>query len=125
MGLIAYKCLECGHFTISKYDGKRCAKCNGHLVTYGKATFADKSISTSTEKRNGNMKLVLKKDDNTEVEVKEIHSIDKDCKTIIFFINVKIRPEILNEIEEHISKKLGKEVLILPNFFETKIYSLM
>lgn len=61
MRLIAYKCLECGHFTISKYDGKRCVKCNGHLITYGKVTFADKSISTSTEKRNGNMKLVLKK----------------------------------------------------------------
>lgn len=125
MGLIAYKCLECGHYTISKYDGRRCVKCNGHLVPYGKATFADKSISTSTEKRNGNMKLVLKKDDNTEVEVKEIQSIDKDCKTIIFFINVKIRLENLKEIEEYISKKLGKEVLILPDFFENKIYSLM
>ena len=125
MELIAYKCLECGHFTISKYDGKRCVKCNGHLVPYGKATFADKSISTSTEKRDGNMKLVLKKDDNMEVDVKEIQSIDKDCKTIILFINVKIRPEILKEIEEHISKKLGKEVLILPNYFENKIYSLL
>lgn len=125
MKLIVYKCLECGHFTISKYDGKRCVKCNGHLVTYGKATFADKSISTSTEKRNRNMKLVLKKDDNTEVEVKEIQSIDKDCKTIILFINVKLRPESLKELEQHIRKKLDKEVLILPNFFENKIYSLM
>lgn len=125
MKLIVYKCLECGHFTISKYDGKRCVKCNGHLVPYGKATFADKSISTSTEKRNRNMKLVLKKDDNTEVEVKEIQSIDKDCKTIILFINVKLRPESLKELEQHIRKKLDKEVLILPNFFENKIYSLM
>lgn len=125
MKLIVYKCLECGHFTISKYDGKRCVKCNGHLVPYGKATFADKSISTSTEKRNRNMKLVLKKDDNTEVEVKEIQSIDKDCKTIILFINVKLRPESLKELEQHIEKKLDKEVLILPNFFENKIYSLM
>ena len=71
------------------------------------------------------MKLVLKNDDNTEVEIKEIQSIDKDCKTIIFFINVKIRLENLKKIEEYISKKLGKEVLILPNFFENKIYSLM
>lgn len=125
MKLIVYKCLECGHFTISKYDGKRCVKCNGHLVPYGKATFADKSISTSTEKRNRNMKLVLKKDDNTEVEVKEIQSIDKDCKTIILFINVKLRLESLKELEQHIGKKLDKEVLILPNFFENKIYSLM
>lgn len=125
MKLIVYKCLEFGHFTISKYDGKRCVKCNGHLVPYGKATFADKSISTSTEKRNRNMKLVLKKDDNTEVEVKEIQSIDKDCKTIILFINVKLRPESLKELEQHIGKKLDKEVLILPNFFENKIYSLM
>lgn len=71
------------------------------------------------------MKLVLKKDDNTEVEVKEIQSIDKDCKTIILFINVKLRPESLKELEQHIGKKLDKEVLILPNFFENKIYSLM
>ena len=71
------------------------------------------------------MKLVLKNDDNTEVEVKEIHSIDKDCKTIIFFINAKIRVETLKEMEQHIGKKLAKEVLILPNYFETKIYSLM
>lgn len=125
MELIVYKCLECGHYTISKYDGKRCVKCNGNLVPYGKATFADKSISTSTEKRNRNMKLVLKKDDNTEVEVKEIQSIDKYCKTIILFINVKLRPESLKELEQHIGKKLDKEVLILPNFFENKIYSLM
>ncbi|MGG7215258.1 hypothetical protein ACQPUY_16890 [Clostridium nigeriense] len=45
MELIAYKCLECGHYTISKYDGKRCVKCNGHLGPYGQATFADKSSS--------------------------------------------------------------------------------
>ena len=84
MELIAYKCLECGHYTISKYDGKRCVKCNGHLVPYGKATFADKSISTFTEKRNRNMKLVLKKDDNTEVEIMEnIDYGDTDLRSII------------------------------------------
>ncbi len=71
------------------------------------------------------MKLVLKNDDNTEVEIKEIQSINKDCKTIILFINAKLRAETLKEIEQHIGKKLGKEVLILPNCFETKIYSLM
>lgn len=71
------------------------------------------------------MKLVLKNDDNTEVEIKEIQSINKDCKTIILFINAKLRAETLKEIEQYIGKKLGKEVLILPNCFETKIYSLM
>jgi hypothetical protein len=43
MELIVYKCLECGHYTISKYDGKRCVKCNGSLVPCGEASFADKS----------------------------------------------------------------------------------
>lgn len=49
MGLIAYKCLECGHFTISKHDGKRCVKCDGHLVPYGNATCMDKSKSMKVQ----------------------------------------------------------------------------
>ena len=49
MGLIAYKCLECGHYTISKYDGKRCAKCDRYLVPYDNATCVDKSKSMKVE----------------------------------------------------------------------------
>lgn len=120
MKLIAYKCLECGHLTISRYDGKRCAKCNGHLVPYGKATFAD-----SVKKSKGNMKLVLKKDNKTEVEIKEIQTINKECKAIILFVNAKLEKETIELAQKKISELLGKKVLILDNFFEPKIYSVM
>ena len=71
------------------------------------------------------MRLVLKKDDNTEVEVKEIQTINKDCKAIIFFVKARIHPEDLKVIERKMSNKLGKSVVILPGYFETKIYSLL
>ena len=125
MELIAYKCLECGHYTISKYDGKRCVKCNGHLVPYGQATFADKSRSTSKENRNGNMKLVLRKDDNTEVEVKEIQSINRDCKQVILFVERKLSAEDIEILHHGLSKKLKKDVIILGHCFSNKIYTVV
>lgn len=40
--LTVYKCLDCGHFTISRYDGIRCAKCGrGATAPIGDATMAD------------------------------------------------------------------------------------
>lgn len=45
MKLTAFRCLECGHYTISKYDGKRCAECGGAVAPAGNATYADKSQS--------------------------------------------------------------------------------
>lgn len=41
MKLVAYKCIECGHFTISSQDGIRCAKCGGVVTPVGEATNAD------------------------------------------------------------------------------------
>lgn len=69
------------------------------------------------------MKLVLKNDDNTEVEVKEIQTINKDCKAIILFTNVKLKMESMDLIQEYLSKVLGTKVIILDKCFETKIYS--
>lgn len=44
----AYKCLECGHFTISQYDGERCAKCEGQIRPVGHATVRrDKSLTVN------------------------------------------------------------------------------
>jgi len=42
-GLTAYKCLECGHYTISRRDGNKCAKCDGPIAPMGHATNADAS----------------------------------------------------------------------------------
>lgn len=40
--LTAYKCLECGHYTITKWDGERCAKCKGQIRPVGNATYINK-----------------------------------------------------------------------------------
>lgn len=45
--LIAYRCFECGHYTISKKDGLRCQKCNGALQPMGDATYVYKGYSNS------------------------------------------------------------------------------
>lgn len=51
--LIAFKCLECGHYTITKHDGMKCAKCGGVITPVGEATYIDKrklnSISFNVE----------------------------------------------------------------------------
>jgi len=40
--LIANRCMECGHYTITKYDGRRCAKCGGVVLRpMGNATYDD------------------------------------------------------------------------------------
>lgn len=71
------------------------------------------------------MKLVLKNDDNTKVEVKEIQTINKDCKAIILFTNVKLRNESLDLAQKYLSEVLGTRVIILDKCFETKIYSVI
>ncbi|NFO41861.1 hypothetical protein FDB42_17585 [Clostridium botulinum] len=35
--LTAYKCLDCGEYTISRLDGIRCVKCSGVLTPMGNA----------------------------------------------------------------------------------------
>lgn len=47
--LTAYRCFECGHYTISKKDGVRCAKCNGALQPMGNATCIDKDNALKVE----------------------------------------------------------------------------
>lgn len=69
------------------------------------------------------MKLILKMDDNTEVEVKEIQSIDKECKTIILFLDTRLGEDDIESIQEQISEFLGKKVLILDKVFNPRIYS--
>ncbi|MDU5108887.1 MAG: hypothetical protein E6248_00455 [Clostridium sp.] len=88
MGLIAYRCLECGHYTISKYDGKRCAKCDGYLVPYGNATCVDKSKS---------MKV--------QVSLKDI-DLFKDIINVLkeLLVNEGIPKEVKMKIEEIIKQ---------------------
>lgn len=86
MELIAYKCLECGHYTISKYDGKRCAKCDGYLVPYGNATCVDKSKSMKVE--------VSLKDTDLFKEILEVLKETLENKSVPKEIKVKIEEVI-------------------------------
>lgn len=88
MDLIAYKCLECGHYTISKYDGKRCVKCNGHLVPYGKASFADKSNRLKVE--------ISLKDTDLFKKILEVLKEILENKSVPKEIKVKIEEVISN-----------------------------
>lgn len=49
MNLTAYKCLECGHYTVSKYDGIKCDQCNGVIAPVGNATCIDKNKGLRVE----------------------------------------------------------------------------
>ena len=71
------------------------------------------------------MKLVLKNDDNTEVEIKEIQTINKDCKVIILFTKTKLNRDTAEFITERLTEETGKKVLILDSCFESKIYSIV
>lgn len=42
--LTAYKCLDCGHYSISKRDGIKCFKCGGHVIPAGKAIYKPKEF---------------------------------------------------------------------------------
>ena len=39
---MAFRCLGRGHYTITKYDGRKCPKCGGMIIPVGEATYADK-----------------------------------------------------------------------------------
>lgn len=71
------------------------------------------------------MKLILKKDNNAEVEITEIQSINKECKQVIFFIDGKLREEDLERLQNVLSEKLKKDVIILGPGFSNKIYAVV
>lgn len=83
--ITAYKCLECGEYTISKRDGIRCIKCNGALAPIGNA-HVDKNKSLSID-------VNIKDTD----KFKELLGIIKDIT-----IDERISIEIRNEIKEKI-----------------------
>lgn len=72
MQLTAYRCLECGNYTITKYDGRKCAECGGTLEPMGNANCIDKSkylsVSVSIKKMDifkhlvSLLSMILKRD---------------------------------------------------------------
>lgn len=90
--LVAYRCLECGHYNISKYDGKRCSKCNGALVPMGNATYVDKSKEIAVEVRLKDTKLFNR--------MLDVYKALLDDKHTPKWIKVKIKRLVLDEIKE-------------------------
>ncbi|GAB6169688.1 hypothetical protein JCM1393_21480 [Clostridium carnis] len=88
--LTAYRCFECGHYTISKRDGRRCSECNGALQPMGHATYADKEHGTKLE--------VSLKDTKLFEKMLMVFSALVDDPHTPNWIKVKIQELILKEI---------------------------
>lgn len=81
--LIAYKCLECGHYTIASSDGIRCSKCNGHLISQGKATYR--------ENRQQGRALTVK------VSIKETYVFEKMVRVFKALVDDEYTPKWIKE----------------------------
>lgn len=88
----AYKCLECGHYTISKYDGVRCAECSGVTAPVGDATCIDRNKGLTVQVRLKDTKLF-----ETMLRVFKALMDDKHTPE---WIKEKIQRLVLNEIKE-------------------------
>lgn len=88
--LTAYRCFECGHYTISKKDGVRCAKCNGALQPMGNATCIDKGNALKVEVSVKDTKLFEKMIIVFSALVDDLHTPN--------WIKIKIKELILKEI---------------------------
>lgn len=89
--LIAYRCFECGHYTISKKDGVRCQECNGALQPMGNATCIDKN--------KGGLKV--------EVSIRDTKLFEK---MLIVFSALIDDPQTPKWIKEKIQEFILKEI---------------
>ncbi|MGJ9383227.1 hypothetical protein [Salipaludibacillus sp. CF4.18] len=69
------------------------------------------------------MKLFIQKE-NVNVEVREIQSLSKDSEILFFFLNGNIRPQEIDALEQSLSLKTGKKVIVLPSILKETIKSL-
>lgn len=90
--LTAYKCLECGHYTISKYDGKSCEKCKSRVVPVGDATYSDNKAGLTVN--------VSVKDTELFKRMIKVFVALMDDKHTPEWIKEKIKRLILDEIKE-------------------------
>jgi len=63
------------------------------------------------------MKLIAKFDDGTEVELKEIQGIDIKCDMLLIKTPRMLHEEDVLNIEERLSRKLKRNVVILDGEF--------
>jgi len=91
--LTARKCLECGHYTITRLDGERCANCGGVTITVGHAIISDR-----------NRNLVA------EIKIKDIENVREMINVFSSLVNDKYVPEwIKKKIQSLVLNKLEKD----------------
>ena len=67
------------------------------------------------------MKLILQRDDNSTVEIKEIKSLNKNSDMLFFFLNTRLCKTDIEKIENDLSDKIGRKVIVLDVLFKEKI----
>jgi hypothetical protein len=90
--LTAYRCIECGHYTVSKHDGIRCAECKGYVVPVGHATYRDKSTALTVD--------VSLKDTGIFKRMLRVFSALMDDKHTPDWIKSKIKSLFLDELNK-------------------------
>lgn len=89
--LTAYKCFECGHYTVSTREGLKCQRCKGGLNPMGHATYV------------AGVNNALK----VEVSVKDTKLFEKMVGVLKALVDDKHTPNwIKKKIQEHILEEI-------------------
>lgn len=67
------------------------------------------------------MELFIRKDNGNTIQVKEMTTLDKDCKMLFFFIQHIVKPDDIRAMEEVLSEKTGKKAIVLDARFSETI----
>jgi len=92
--LTVRKCFECGHHTIARLDGVRCAECGAATNYIGPATIVDRNRNLIAE-----IKIKAKDIEIVQTMTKVLYSlVDDECTPE--WIKVKIKSVALNKLEK-------------------------
>lgn len=100
--LTAYKCLECGHFTISRHDGHRCAKCDGPVMPQGNATYVEGSSIFSIPIETGMSERLTKQEINTDQQIALARRIMLDKMNLLAVVDGKVGESTVNRLENEV-----------------------
>ena len=90
--LTARKCVLCGHYTITRLDVEKCAKCWGVTSVVGLATISDRNRNLIAEIKIKDIEIV-------QTMTKVLYSlVDDECTPE--WIKVKIKSVALNKLEK-------------------------
>ena len=63
------------------------------------------------------MKVYVEFEDGSKVELKQIQGLQSECKFVFVRVLARLRPSDAEKIELHLTKKIGKKVIILDQMF--------